>query len=69
MSAFPAAEAEKKQPPSTRNRSLRNPQGLNEILSEILGRPVEGNWDEDLPSECYIGRRSKEQLRGTTSQA
>lgn len=49
-------------------RELKNPQGLNEILSEILGHPVRGDWDRDIPSEIYVGKLKKEQYKGRTSQ-
>jgi len=53
-------------------REFKNPQGLNEILSEVLGRSVHGDWDEDMPSEVYIGKIKREkkdqQIRGKTSQ-
>ena len=49
-------------------KHYRNPQGLNEILSEILGHPVHGDWDRDIPSEVYIGKLKKEKVKGRTSQ-
>lgn len=53
-------------------REFQNPQGLNEILSEILGHPVQGDWDRDIPSEFYVGRWKKEDtkkiLKGRTGQ-
>lgn len=49
-------------------RELKNPQGLNEILSEILGHPVSGDWDRGIPSEIYIGKLKKEQYKGRASQ-
>lgn len=49
-------------------RTFRNPQGLNEILSEILGYSVSGDWDENFPSEIYVGRWKKEKVKGKTSQ-
>jgi hypothetical protein len=49
-------------------RELRNPQGLNEILSEILGHRVTGDWDKSIPSQVYLGKLKKEQYKGRTSQ-
>jgi hypothetical protein len=49
-------------------RKFKNPQGLNKILSDIIGRSVHGDWDKDVPSEVYIGKLKKEQLEGRTSQ-
>lgn len=53
---------------ATIKRKFRNPQGLNEILSELLGHPVNGDWDADIPSEIYIGRIEKGEYKGATSQ-
>ena len=58
--------AEKNRPLS--KRGFRNPQGLNEILSEILEHSVQGDWDRDFPSEIYIGKWKKEKVKGKTSQ-
>ena len=52
----------------TIEKRFRNPQGLNEILSEILGHPVRGDWDSDIPSEVYVGKWKKEQIKGKTAQ-
>jgi hypothetical protein len=41
------------------NRKLRNPQGLDEILSEILCHPVHGDWDKDIPAIQDIGTLKK----------
>jgi hypothetical protein len=41
------------------NRKVKNPQGLDEILSEILSRPVHGDWDEDIPKIQNIGTTKK----------
>lgn len=49
-------------------REFRNPQGLNKILSEVLGHPISGDWDIDLPSDVYIGKWKKDQVKGKTSQ-
>jgi hypothetical protein len=34
---------------------VKNPQGLDEILSEILSRPVHGDWDKDITKIQNIG--------------
>jgi len=53
---------------ATIKREFRNPQGLNEILFELLGHPVNGDWDADIPSEIFIGRIKKGEYKGATSQ-
>jgi hypothetical protein len=37
------------------NLRLRNPQGLDQILSEILRRPIRGDWDKNIPPIQNIG--------------
>jgi len=53
-------------------RTFRNPEGLNEILSELLGYPVNGDWSKAFPSEEYVGKWKKEDtkkiLKGRTGQ-
>lgn len=41
---------------------------MNEILSDILDHVADGDWDKDIPSEIYIGKLRKEQVKGRTSQ-
>lgn len=41
------------------NRKLRNPQGLDEILSEILCHPVHGDWDKNILGIQNIGTLKK----------
>lgn len=54
---------------ATIKREFRNPQGLNEILSELLEHPVNDDWDADIPSESYIGRIKKDEYKGSARGA
>jgi hypothetical protein len=45
---------------------LTNPQGLDEILSEILSRQIHGDWDEDIPAKQDIGTIEKTAVSRTT---
>jgi hypothetical protein len=45
-------------------RTLINPQGLDEILSEILCHPVHGDWDKNIPAIQYIGTLSEKEKSG-----
>jgi hypothetical protein len=47
---------------------LKNPQGLDAILSEILGHPENGDWDKHIRSEKYLGKYKSEQVKGRTGQ-
>jgi hypothetical protein len=39
------------------SRRVENPRGLNEIIFEVSGRKIEGDfWDKDVPKYTYIGR-------------
>lgn len=41
---------------------LKNPQGLDEILTKLLGYQVSGDWDKDIPSNAYVGAIKKENV-------
>lgn len=43
---------------------LRNPQGLDQILSEILGYEVHGDWDKDICRIQNIGNIKREGVSG-----
>ena len=43
---------------------LLNPQGLDQILSEILCHPVHGDWDKDISQLQYIGTLKEAQKEG-----
>jgi len=55
-----------------KSTKFTNPQGLNLILSEVLGYSVEGDWDKDVPTTKHVGAIKKEeaqkQLKGRIPQ-
>jgi len=52
---------------------VKNPQGLNDILRDLLGNEVTGDWDKDIPKKLHIGSIKKEEvskvLRGKVGTA
>ena len=49
-------------------KQYRNLQGLNEILSDILGYSVSGNWLQGISSEKYLGAYKKDRVEGRIGQ-
>lgn len=49
-------------------KHYRNPEGLNEILSDILGHSVTGDWDKDIPSRKHLGAYKKGKVEGRMGQ-
>ena len=42
-----------------------NPQGLNQVLRELLGYSVEGDWDRDVPKTLCWANKERRGAKGS----